>query len=94
MFTIRLAHAEQILDDTLRASSALVEALEQADAAAERLHAAWAGDVADAHLAARGEWRDDARRMVEALDEMRRVLRGAQGNYSSAASVNTSMWAS
>lgn len=94
MFTIRLAHAEQILDDTLRASSALVEALESADAVADRLHAAWAGEVAQAHLGADEEWREDARRMVDALDEMRRVLQGAQGNYSAAASVNAAMWAS
>lgn len=92
-FTIRLAHAEQILDDTLRASTALVEALESADAVADRLHAAWAGEVADAHLLADEAWRDDARRMVDALDEMRRVLRNAQGNYSAAAVANTAMWA-
>lgn len=93
MFSIRPAHAEQMLDDTLRASSAIVEALEEADAAADRLRSAWEGDASDAHVVARDDWRDEARRMVDALGEMRRALQGAHAHYSAAASVNSSMWA-
>ncbi|NKF32274.1 WXG100 family type VII secretion target, partial [Pseudomonas sp. BGM005] len=50
------------------------------------------GETADAHGGAHERWRDDARRMAEALDEMRRVLQGAHTHYSSAASVNLAMW--
>lgn len=92
MFAFHIARAEQMLDDTLRTSTALVGALDEADAVAARLGIAWAGETADAHGGAHEHWRDDARRMAEALDEMRRVLQGAHANYSSAASVNLAMW--
>lgn len=92
MFTIQLGHAQQILDDTLRTSTAIVDALDEADAVADRLRVAWEGETADAQGGAHEAWRDDARRMTEALAEMRRVLQGAHGNYSNAASANTSMW--
>lgn len=91
MFAFHVARAEQMLDDALRTGTALVDALDEADAAAARVSIAWAGETADAHAGAHEHWRDDARRMTEALDEMRRVLRGAHANYSSAASVNLAM---
>lgn len=93
MFRIRPAHAEQILEDTLRASSAIVEALEEADAAADRLRSSWEGDASDAYVIARDDWRDETRRMVDALGQMRQALQGARANYSAAASANSSMWA-
>lgn len=92
MFAFHIARAEQMLDDTLRTSTALVAALNDAGAAATRVGVAWAGAAADAHGAAHEHWREDARRMAAALDEMRRVLQGAHANYSFAASVNLAMW--
>ncbi|MCI1018873.1 WXG100 family type VII secretion target [Microbacterium sp. C5A9] len=92
MFAFHVARAEQMLDDMLRTSTALVDALDDADAAAARVGIAWAGETADAHRGAHERWRGDARRMARALDEMRGALQGAYANYSAAASVNLAMW--
>lgn len=92
MFAFHVARAEQMLDDLMRTGTALVAALDDADATADRVGVAWEGSTADAHGAAHEHWCDDARRMASALDEMRHALQGAHANYSSAASVNLSMW--
>lgn len=92
MFTMRTAHAEQMLDDTRAVSAELFDALEEAEGIAERMDAAWEGASASARADSGAEWRDDARRMIAALDEMYSALSGAHGNYTAAVSANSSMW--
>ena len=92
MFSIRLAHAEQLQDDIRRVSDQLIAALDDADAAADRIRAAWNGEAAIAHADVDEEWRADARRMVVACEELRQVLQAAHGNYAAAASANRAMW--
>lgn len=92
MFRMDLAQAEQELEDLENVTKTLLEAWEDADAAADRLHGTWAGDAALAHLTSHDLWREDINKLMKALDEMRGALEIARGNYSSAASTNVSMW--
>ncbi len=92
MFSIRLAHAEQLQGDIGRVAVELIDALDDADAAADRIRAAWDGEAATAHADVDEEWRADARRMVAACEELRQVLQAAHGNYAAAASANRTMW--
>lgn len=92
MFKIDLARAEQELADLQSVTRQLLEAWEDADSAADRLHSTWAGDAATAHMAATDTWRDDVALMMTAMKEMHRALSTAHDNYASAADVNVQMW--
>jgi WXG100 family type VII secretion target len=70
----------------------LEDALEQADARVNRLHANWSGAAAAAHRAAHDEWKHGAEEMRAALAVMRRIAKTTHANYTGAASANSSMW--
>lgn len=56
------------------------------------LHIDWEGEAAAAHREAQQRWRVGAQEMRTAVGQLRAILNGAHGNYTSAASVNTTMW--
>lgn len=89
------ADAQSLLDAVAglaRATAALTEALEEADAASRRLHGLWDGEAADAHLDAHARWSGDAAGMNAALARMRAALAGARGNYAASGAANAGMW--
>ena len=57
-----------------------------------RLHSAWAGTAAAAHLQAHASWEASYREMHEALADMRSAVRTAADNYSEATSSNAASW--
>ncbi|MFT4260044.1 WXG100 family type VII secretion target [Microbacterium sp.] len=90
--SVRTDHIEQVVDDLERITTALTDALQDAEAASKRLHGVWAGEASQAHDGAHAEWSDEAQVMIQSLVEMRSVLRGAHANYSWAAAANSKMW--
>lgn len=55
------------------------------------LHTAWSGDGASAHLAQHQQWMTAARRMREALVQLREAAHTAHRNYTDAAQLNMAM---
>lgn len=91
-FQVSTGDVERTVEDLQRITTALEQALEDADAAVSRMHSAWAGEAAQAHQAAHDAWAVDADEMSHALAAMRRALSGAHGNYTVAVAANQRMW--
>jgi WXG100 family type VII secretion target len=83
---------QEVVDDLQSITTALEDALAEAEQAATRLHAAWAGQAADAHRGAHDRWAADATAMNTAIAKLRTLLATARSNYDSAASTNLRMW--
>lgn len=92
-FTVDTAYVEQVIDDLQKITSAIVDALTDADEQSARMHSQWAGNAADAHMGAHEQWAGKAQEMSDALAAMRTTLRGVSDNHMAAVSANSRMWA-
>jgi WXG100 family type VII secretion target len=62
------------------------------DSEVHRLHGTWTGEAAAGHASAHAMWAKGAQQMREALNFLRGAGQVAHGNYTSAATINTTMW--
>ena len=76
------------IDELSRVTTAIDDALEDADDVARRLGDVWTGEAASAHRTAHETWSRDSRTMHEALSRMRRALETAEENYGGATNAN------
>lgn len=81
-----------VVDELAAITSALEDALADADRASARAHESWVGDAATAHEAAHERWAADAAVMRDALSKLRTLLSAAGENYDAAGSANSRMW--
>ncbi len=56
------------------------------------LRASWHGSASDAQAQAQQQWKTGAEQMDESLQALKKVLEGAQKNYSDAVRNNGQMW--
>lgn len=56
------------------------------------LRASWHGSASDAQARAQQQWKTGAEQMDESLQALKKVLEGAQKNYSDAVRNNGQMW--
>lgn len=56
------------------------------------LRASWHGSASDAQVQAQQQWKTGAEQMDESLQALKKVLEGAQKNYSDAVRNNGQMW--
>jgi WXG100 family type VII secretion target len=90
--TARTEQMQAVVDELQQITTALEDALREADDAVTRLHNVWEGDGAVAHRAAHDRWSGDAEAMNKAVAQLRALLTIARGNYDAAAEANLRMW--
>lgn len=66
--------------------------LRELDRMISQLHVSWTGEAAAAQQQSHQEWIAGARKMREALEELRTAGRSAHKNYGSAIDANVKMW--
>lgn len=91
-YSVDLDRASEVVASLTAVESQLSEVVVDLRWRMARLHEAWAGTAAGAHLSAHTSWLASYAEMHDALVAMRRAVRTAADNYTAAASANTSMW--
>ena len=93
-YSVDLDSAAEVVESLTSADGELAEVISDLRWRMTRLHSTWSGTAAGAHLVAHQDWAASYAEMQEALATMRRAVRSAAQNYSSAADANASMWSS
>lgn len=91
-YAVDLERASEVVASLAAVESELSEVVVDLRWRMTRLHEAWAGTAAGAHLTAHTSWLASYAEMHDALVAMRRAVRTARDNYSAAAAANSSMW--
>lgn len=91
-FRIDRAQLLDVVDRMRRFDAQVEEALQDAEARVNRLHATWSGQAAAAHHTAHDKWTHGMQQMRAGLQVMRDNAQIAHDNYTSAVEANVSMW--
>ena len=91
-YRVDLDLARDVVCSLARVDADLMEVVTDLRWRVARLHEAWAGTAAGAHLSAHGEWEASYAEMREALTAMRGAVHRASSSYAAAAEANASMW--
>jgi uncharacterized protein YukE len=86
--------ASSVLTSLDSCESTLDEVVRDLRLRVRRMHEVFEGQSALAHLERHAAWSASYEEMQEALRDMRRAVRTARDNYSSAASANLELWRS
>jgi WXG100 family type VII secretion target len=87
-FRIDRAQLLDVIDRMRRFDAQVEEALQDAEARVNRLHATWSGQAAAAH----DKWTHGMQQMRAGLQVMRVNAQIAHDNYTGAVEANVSMW--
>jgi WXG100 family type VII secretion target len=91
-FSVEVDELLAVVGELARCGEALDRLLDDVAGRVTRLHLTWAGEAADAQVAAQSAWEGGFRDMRGALAAMRQAAEVAHDNYTSAAAANLRMW--